>query len=330
MINSFEFISAKTWCRLAADPSDLISNPNTYLDLFADDVYKSRLSLSPTVDNQSISTVVSSNSGLKISELSDGDLIVGSILAHLENVIVKDSSLLVLVDDGLSITEGYGDQRWANYQITTWPGIHNYPLCAIGVEDLRSMGVKMRLKVYSIQTTIRHLPLSAIYLSVRSQDNNIYHWILEATTRLKCLELIPELRELPIIIRDPLSDFQKTVLELLGVKNKFIITNGESFRVDHLFFPSIPAPPYLHRQSMLWLREKILNGLGSVQKQKKGRRIYISRHDSNRRISNEEEIRRVLIDLDFEILLLSSIKPVDQMNIFREAEIIVMPHGACY
>ena len=143
---------------------------------------------------------------------------------------------------------------------------------------------------------------------------------------MRCLELVPELRELPIIVRDPLTSFQADVLRILGVKNKLIITNGESFKIDNLFFPSIPSPPFLHSGSMKWLRSRMLSNLDGISGKK--RRIYISRQDSNRRVANEAEIIQMLLGLGFEILVLSALESTDQMRLFRESEIIVLPHGA--
>ena len=163
MINSFEFIDARSWCRLASSVADLIENTNTYLPLFDGEPYQSNLLLSSTDDNTSVMNVVSSNSGLRMADLKDGDMIGGSLIAHLRDVVIKDSSLLLLVDPGLSITEGYGDRRWANYQINTWPEVHNYPLCSVDVGDTGTSKLRTRLKLYSIDTTIRSLPLSAIY-----------------------------------------------------------------------------------------------------------------------------------------------------------------------
>lgn len=174
---------------------------------------------------------------------------------------------------------------------------------------------------------MQKIPISGIYLSVRSQDSNIYHWLIDTLVRLKCLDDIPPLKELPLIVRDPLSSFQAETLRLMGVDNKLIITNGESFFIDEIFFPSIPSPPCLHSESMQWLRNKFLDNLPPLNPNKR-RRIYISRADSNRQVDNESEVLRYLETVGFEKLVMSQMSISEQIDAFRAAEYVVLPHGA--
>ncbi|WP_215393693.1 DUF563 domain-containing protein [Polynucleobacter sp. TSB-Sco08W16] len=266
----------------------------------------------------------STNSGFKINDLIEGVEVGGSILAHLTKVMIKDSSLLILVRNNLSLTEGYGNRRWAEYQLNKWPSQHNYPLCMIQGENLLTL--KQRIKIYSIDKKIQKIPIPAIYLSVRPNDKNIYHWVMETLIRLKCLDDLPELKNIPLIVRDQLSDFQKSTLRLMGVDNKLIITNGESFEIEDLFFPSIPSTPTQHPGAMHWLRDKFLNRMMKPANTKK--RLYISRIDSNRQVANEDEIFSYLEGLGYEKLIMSEISAEDQINYFRAAESIVIPHGA--
>lgn len=150
---------------------------------------------------------------------------------------------------------------------------------------------------------------------------------IETLVRLRCLDIVPALKNIPIIIHAPLNEFQLKTLELLGVTNKLIITNGESFTINELFFPSIPAPPTLHVSSLRWLRDNFLKGLASSSTTKL-RRLYISRRDSTRRVKNEDEVFDILRLMDFEMLVMSELSPQKQMEAFRDAEMIVLPHGA--
>ena len=330
MVNSYEFVDTADWCRLARDDHEFLEKQRTYLRLFKDEEFKYPGDLikanQSCPEKNSLIDEISTNTGFRVRDLAYGRAVGGSILAHLGRVLIKDSSLLVLVKNNLSLTEGYGDRSWAEYQFNTWPWAHNFPLCLVGV-DQADQPIKKRLKIYSIKTKVREIPLAAIYLSVRSQDSNIYHWLIETLVRLRCLDEVPDLRKLPLIVRDPLNAFQLETLKLLGVENKIIITNGESFEVEDLFFPSIPAPTILHKASMNWLRSRLLEGTpkkGFIR----GRRLYISRNDSNRNVLNEEEIFRFLEGQGFEKLIMTELSPADQIDAFRVAEIVVLPHGA--
>jgi capsular polysaccharide biosynthesis protein len=58
--------------------------------------------------------------------------------------------------------------------------------------------------------------------------------------------------------------------------------------------------------------------------------LLISRRDSGagRYVTNEDELAGKLILLGFERLVMSELNPIDQINAFRQAELIVLPHGA--
>ena len=327
--NTFEFIGLEDWCRKAESPESLINNLKTFLPLFPNEdaciPYKENPYLLEKYKNL-LYEADSIITGLKFSELSKPFHIGGSFIAHLGPTLIKDSSLLVLVNKNLALIEGYGNRRWAFYQLNKWPKEHNFPLSEIGVDDSVER-FKHKVKIYTINTKVQHIPVPALYLTVRPNDRNIYHWVFETLIRLRCLEIVPALKNIPIIVHTPLNEFQLKTLELLGVTNKLIITNGESFTIDELFFPSIPAPPTLHATSMKWLRNSFLKGLSRPSPAKR-RRLYISRQDSSRRVKNEEEIFAILKPMDFEMLVMSDLSPQNQMEAFRDAEIIVLPHGA--
>jgi len=314
MINTFEFIDTSTWCRLASNKVDFYENKNTYLPIFED------VLISSSQDS------FTSNAPA-FNQTQKGIEVGGSIMAHLNEVIIKDQSLLILVSENLSITEGYGNRRWAIHQINQWPDAHNYPFCIIGSGDAHNfLSLKKRIKIYSIEKKVQRISLSAIYLSVRSDDKNIYHWLIETLIRLKCLDEIPELRKLPLIVRDPLTNFQLETLKIMGVENKIIITNGESFLIDELFFPSIPSTPSQHPAAMKWLRDKFLIGLPDLGGIK--RRLFISRADSNRQVANEDEIFDYLEQQGYIKLVMSELSIMDQIDYFRSAESVVISHGA--
>lgn len=57
--------------------------------------------------------------------------------------------------------------------------------------------------------------------------------------------------------------------------------------------------------------------------------IYISRRDSIRRpVSNESEVERALAELGFSVITLSELAFQEQVRLFRNARLVVAPHGA--
>jgi hypothetical protein len=328
-LHTFEFIDCQDWCRKAEDGKDFLGNQRTFLPLFESENLKIDFHKCPQVNDAESSKFYGAESiitAYRVEDFKFPQKINGSILMNLGKALIKDSSLLVLVRENLSITEGYGSRRWAEYQLNKWPWMHNYPLCKINTEQ-RDVEIFDRIKIYPMDG-IQHISIPALYLSVRADDRNIYHWIIETIVRLKCLEVVPELKSIPIIVREPLSQFQLATLEILGVTNQIFITNGHSFSADNLFYPSIPSPPPFHSGAMQWLRKSFLRRLPELSSAKR-KRLYISRCDaSNRKVKNESELFSFLKTLGFEFLVMTELDPYEQIDAFRSAEFIVLPHGA--
>lgn len=283
----------------------------------------------PGTDQNFILSTVSSNLGFAPGDAIDKEISVsGSVIANIGQATVKDTSLLVLVRDNLAITEGYGDARWAEYQLRTWPHFHNFPGAIIGADQPQQW--MMRVKVYTLEPRdVMSLDRPCLYLSVRPNDRNIYHWVFETLPRLKCLQLIPQLRNLPLLVREPVSKLQSAFLKWMGINQEFIVTGGRSVRANSLFFASIPAPPPIHPELACWLRETVARDV-ELPRREFRRKLFISRRDSSagRYVTNEDELAQKLAEIGFERLVMSELSPAEQIAAFRQAELIVLPHGA--
>jgi len=324
---NFDFISVKNLYQKAKSKKDLLKNSNKWSNLFLDSYVKFDkkllLEISP---NKKKAFFNAETNGIRIEKLFKKKIFFsGSIIANLKNIKIIDNSLLILIKKNLSLSEGYGDQRWAEYTINRWPKYHNYEDTLVRGANLK-YSIK-KVKIYKNNEKKIVIKGPAIYLSLR-KDNHFYHWVFENLTRLKCLESYPALKNYPIIIRDPLSRFQKETLKIMKVNNKIIYTKGKDVQIANLVFPSIPAPPTLNKDCLLWLRNKFLNNLKKTKTQKK-LRLFISRKDTDhRKIINEDQLYPILKKKGFTILELSKLKLRDQINYFRCAEVVVMSHGA--
>ena len=80
----------------------------------------------------------------------------------------------------------------------------------------------------------------------------------------------------------------------------------------------------------MWLRKKFLNGIKKIKNKKDfSKLVFISRGDtSHRNILNEEQLFSELKKINFKKYELSKLKLHDQINLFQNAKIIIMPHGA--
>ena len=136
---------------------------------------------------------------------SNKNKINGSIVMNVKNVIIKDNSLLTLINKNLSIMEIYGDDLWLNFRLNKWPTAHNYHLAKIKISDENLL---KRIKIYKIEKKLKKIKKKAILLSSIREDN-FFHWIFDTMIKLKLLENDPSKKKLPIILRDKLTSYQK-------------------------------------------------------------------------------------------------------------------------
>ena len=175
-------------------------------------------------------------------------------------------------------------------------------------------------------------------------NNNYFHWLYDVLPRLAILENTKEKIEPDyyLIPNNKLS-FQVDTLKLLGIsQNKLLPSyNYRHFSFDEIY---ITDHPYnLTNNTSVdhenipfwisdWLKKKFL--IKKDAEDIRVKKIFIDRDDvdpkrnSNRRISNENELRDLLKKIDFDFIKLSEISFLNQINIFYNADIIVGLHGA--
>ncbi len=170
-------------------------------------------------------------------------------------------------------------------------------------------------------------------------NNNYWHWMFDSIARIGILEKNLKLSNFNFfLVPDKKYKFQIETLKLLGIEKKSI----SSKKFKHIFASNVVATnhPWQFSKSAhkdignipkwitLWLRNKFLK---FKSKKKFFKKIYIDRSDSvikNRRITNEDKIKNMLIKKNFKILKLTNFSFVEQIGIFNSAEIIIGNHGA--
>ena len=175
-------------------------------------------------------------------------------------------------------------------------------------------------------------------------NNNYFHWLYDVLPRLGILEDVKEKIEPDYyLIPNNKHSFQKDTLKLLGIsQNKLLPSyNYRHFSFDEIY---ITDHPYnLTNNTSIdhenipfwisdWLKKKFL--IKKDAEDIRVKKIFIDRDDvdpkrnSNRRISNENELRDLLKKEDFDFIKLSELSFLNQINIFYNADIIVGLHGA--
>ena len=323
--NTFEFVDLNTCCQEVKNLKSFFKKKRTFVRLFKDtfikikkpDFYDNPSDLKKMLEHPTI--------GIPMTQLIKGQWIPGSYFVNLGDAIVKDNSILIMLNKHLAITESYGHKNWLKFQINRWPNAHNYKESKILFS--KNLYIKKKIKIYEIEKKLKIIKKKAIYLSAIN-EGNFFHWIFDTLSKLRCLEISSKLKKFPLIIRSPLLKYQKETLQIFGITNKIIITNKSSYKANNLFFSSLSSPPAYNIDTIKWLRKKFLKGV-KKNNNKKFERIYISREDAqHRKVKNSIEIENMLHKYKFKKYVLSKYSVKEQVNIFRNANCIIMPHGS--
>ena len=162
-------------------------------------------------------------------------------------------------------------------------------------------------------------------------SNNFHHWLLDALPRYGVLERAGR-ANLPLVVPRRLTHFQRESLALLGIQSSSLVPyRGSHVAPDILVWPSgaahigNPTPTVVE-----WLRERL-----GPRGHDPFRRLYVTRAhveatELRRRIVNEVELVKLLIDRGFEVVRPELLSLAQQAKLFAEAEIVVGAHGAAH
>ncbi len=180
-------------------------------------------------------------------------------------------------------------------------------------------------------------------LSGGGANKNYFHWLYDVLPRLSLVDELKNNDPNFILVPNFELPFQRASLNILGFKDNQIL-NSKRFR--HLTSEKIIATdhPYNIKNNTKidhekipvwisnWLKKKFLND--KIKREKEFDRIYIDRDDidpkrnSERRISNEDELRNLLRKLNFKFIKLKEKNFEDQISLFNNADIVLGLHGA--
>lgn len=168
---------------------------------------------------------------------------------------------------------------------------------------------------------------------------NYSHWLLDMLPKLKLYSEVFDFKDLDYIYLNKLNNFQKSSLDLLGLKNiKIIDANkfrhiqcNELIGTQHpTYFKGyiLDQAQYVPEWIIHWLRESFLE---KSLKYKTNDKIFIDRSESlfkHCQIINHNETIEFLKQKGFEILKLENLSFEEQIYIFKNAKIVVSAHGA--
>ena len=196
-----------------------------------------------------------------------------------------------------------------------------YPNGITGVRSVRSLVVPRLPRLQ-----VRHGTFATI---LTKGGNNYYHWVNDSLTRLWLLEQ-GQPGDYTLIVPATLLSFHRQSLALLGYAEERLAPFGnEHWQVDQLLVPSLTnAASQSNPDACRWLARRLLAAV-EHEAARWPRKIYVSRrHASKRRLSNEAELEHVLARRGFEAVCTEHMSFAEQAALFREADVVVAPHGA--
>ena len=169
--------------------------------------------------------------------------------------------------------------------------------------------------------------------------NNYMHFLYDIVPKIKLISLATNLKKIEYFYFSKLNNYQKEIMNYLGINEKKIIDSNQYRHVQSTKIIGVTHPNYFtgtisNAQSKMpkwiikYLKKKFLKNnfvKNNIDK------IYIDRSDSNLKhckIINNNQIKKFLTSKGFKILRLTKFDFKKQINFFRNAKIIIGPHGA--
>ena len=162
-------------------------------------------------------------------------------------------------------------------------------------------------------------------------DDNYSHWLTRIVPRLAILDEHPELKQLPLLVRSNLREYELDSLSRLGYGREQLIEVDRPAAVSakDIYVPSFPRHNIENMAKTLsWFRERMLSNQPEGLSQE-STRLFVSRKDAvRRRLINEDEIVEALAPLGVVPIVPSELTFSEQVDLFSRAELVVGAHGA--
>tara|TARA_B100001093_G_scaffold501564_1_gene553386 strand:+ start:1 stop:1215 length:1215 start_codon:yes stop_codon:yes gene_type:complete len=164
---------------------------------------------------------------------------------------------------------------------------------------------------------------------------NFYHWFVDVLSRFVVLQESDWQDEIDyFLVPNHALKFQKETLQLLGIPEEKIIDGMKHphLKADRLIVVSHPRTTTYHIPAFLceYLQQTFAElEIPSDESLGSHPFIYINRGDApKRKVTNEKEVEAVLAEFGFTSFALSGLTLKQAIQLFRQAKMVVVPHGA--
>lgn len=166
-----------------------------------------------------------------------------------------------------------------------------------------------------------HAEEFALLLPIPHHPRNYYHVVGEMITGLR---LAKQTGDSPIVYQEDNLDLLKPICHRLGISTQRLIPFSKAKNVIFTRAAIPTPPPYYWNSSVFSFFERVAGPYNKPANKK----IYLSRRHSSRSISNEVSIETALNEVGFDIVFAERLTVDEQIELFKNADIIVAAHGA--
>ncbi|MDJ0554119.1 MAG: glycosyltransferase 61 family protein [Microcoleaceae cyanobacterium MO_207.B10] len=167
---------------------------------------------------------------------------------------------------------------------------------------------------------------NSVGLLSMGHNNQHSHWLLQTLPKLEIFKKAG-IRPQKLVVQPTIKGYQKKALAILGYPEKDLIigTPKQPLRCAELYATNIWGGEII---SDLDIYNEL--SVKCPPTEPGPERIYVSRQDSRnlRRFLNEEKVIELMKEYDFEIVIPSKLTIEEEVNIFRNAKVVVGALGA--
>lgn len=175
----------------------------------------------------------------------------------------------------------------------------------------------------------RHLPGTSVVLN-NLFGENYFHFVNQVVAKIPLFDGFFDLANADhFVVPSKLADFMRDWFTLAGIDlSKIVPMEPAGFACDHIVMASNPSPfGMMQDWTVRYLRD-----LPPVQPSPvSSKRIFVTRADAvswRRHLTNREEVAELAAKLGFETVTMDGRPIAEQAAIWREAEVILVVHGA--
>jgi capsular polysaccharide biosynthesis protein len=160
---------------------------------------------------------------------------------------------------------------------------------------------------------------------------NYYHWIVDLLPRLALIKSAGFDSFSRILVNDSRLPYEQASMQALGVPPEKVrhVHADDRFQIKNAILPSMDHFSKTIAPWKIKCLRALRDSIVSLQSTISSKRIYISRRRAAvRRVLNEKDFEQMLSDAGFVLIEVEALPWPEQVALFREAEVILAPHGA--